>query len=383
MKLKQIQNDFVVEEKIKIPKKEGDYSYFWLTKTNWTTIQAINKISKQCRVSIKRFGWAGNKDKHGTTKQLISAWKVPKENLEKVKLKDILIEYVGSGEERINLGDLKVNKFQVTVRDLTSTDINNINIQINLIKKYGFPNYFGEQRFGRGNTHLIGKEILKGNLENVVKLILTYTSNECTDATDSRVFITQNWGNWKKCIKTMPKWFGIEKSILNYLILYPNDFGGAFRKLPKKLKKLYIHAYQSYIFNKILSKMISKTSKHKKMKLKNMRISIPLQKVKISEKIELPGYETQIKKDRASLILKSILKKENILLEDFKCKRIPELKSKGTKRDTFVKVKKLKVIKIDKDDLNKDKNKAKIEFELDSGCYATILIRNLFLKNIQ
>lgn len=382
MKLKQQAEDFIVEEKIKVPKGEGEYSYFWLTKTNWTTIQAIKKISDQCRVSSKRFGWAGTKDKVGITKQLVSAWNVSKEDIEKISLKDITIKYAGSGSERINLGDLKSNKFELILRELNKEDIKEINNQVTVIKKYGFPNYFGEQRFGRGNTHLIGKAILKGDLEKAAKLIISYTSNESKDATDARLFAKENWGEWKEILKKMPKWFGIEKALVNYLIKYPNDFGGAIRNLSKKLLKLYIHAYQSYLFNKILAKMVSETSKHKKMKLKNMRISIPQQKTSVPYQLELPGYATKLKNDRYSKILKNLLRRDRIFLKDFKCKSMPELKSRGTSRDTFVKVKGLRISNFEDDELNKNKKKAKITFTLDPGCYATILIRSLFLRNL-
>jgi len=384
MKIKQQVDDFIVEEQIDVRKsKEGEYVYFWLEKKNWNTTKAIKDISRLSRVSIKRFGWAGTKDKTGITKQLVSVWKVDPEVLEKIKLKDIEIKIKGRGDKRINLGDLKGNKFRIIIRDLTQNNLNFLEKQLNFTKKYGFPNYFGEQRFGRGNTHLIGKEIIKGRIQRAVKLILTYQSNESEESKKARDFAEENWGKWSEIIKQMPKWFHIEKAILNHLIQHNNDFAGAIRTLPKKTLKLYVHAYQSYLFNLALSKIISQTSKNKKVKIRHMKVCFPLGQFRVPKKIPLVGYNTKLKGDVCSKILRSVLKREEVKLEDFKCKRIPELKSEGTERETFVKFDKLRMGKAEKDELNSKKKKLMLRFELPSGSYATVLIRSLFVEDLR
>ena len=111
------------------------------------------------------------------------------------------------------------------------------------------------------------------------------------------------------------------------------------------------------LFNLILSKIISKTSKNKKIRIRSMRVWFPLGTFKVPKKLALPGYETKLKNDVCSNILKSLLKKEEITLEEFKCKRIPELKSEGTERETFVKPLNIKIKKLEKDELNPKKKK--------------------------
>ncbi|UCD03992.1 MAG: tRNA pseudouridine(13) synthase TruD [Candidatus Woesearchaeota archaeon] len=384
MKIKQQVDDFKVEELIDIKEsKEGDYTYFWLEKKNWNTTRAIKQISRKCGVSIKRFGWAGTKDKTGVTKQLVSVWKIEPKILKNIKLKDIEISIKGRGNKRINLGDLKANRFNIVIRGLTDDNLSILENQIKFVKKHGFPNYFGEQRFGRGNTHLVGKEIIKGRIQRAVKLILTYSSTESEEGKKARKFAEEKWGKWSEIIKIMPKWFHIEKAILNHLIQHENDFAGAIRCLPKKTLKLYVHAYQSYFFNLILFKILSETSNNKKIKIKGLGVCFPLSKFKVPKELPLPGYETKLKSDACSKILKSLLKKEEIELEDFKCKRTPELKSEGTKRETFVKPLKLKVGKMEKDELNSKKKKISLKFDLPSGSYATVLIRSLFLEDLR
>lgn len=147
MRVKQIPQDFYVEEIIKLkPKKAGDYTYFWLIKTNWTTMRAVQQIARACRVSKRRFKFAGTKDKVAVTKQAVSAFKVEPETLEKIRLKDIEIKIIGKGDEQISLGDLKGNKFEIIVRDLTDKDLKDFDKRVREIKR-GFPNFFGPQRF--------------------------------------------------------------------------------------------------------------------------------------------------------------------------------------------------------------------------------------------
>ena len=350
MEIKQQTSDFLVEEIIDYEIDEkGEYTYFWLTKENWTTMRAVSIIAKLCRTSHKRFKFAGTKDKFAITKQLVSAWKIEPEQLEKIKLRQIEIKVIGKGKTPISLGTLKGNKFEIIIRDLSGKEIINIKNNYEKIKKRGFVNYFGGQRFGKGNTHLIGKEILKGNLEKAVKELVLFTGkNEAKESQEARKLARKNWGRWKEIINKLPRHLNIEKAVLNHLIKEPNDFAGALRKVPKTLRKLYVHAIQAFIFNSALKESGIREGE-----------------------IEIPGYETKLGKDKYSQNVKKILEKEKIKLEDFKCKRMPELASKGEKRKIIIKPKRFKV-KI-------EENTAKLQFELAKGSYATVLINHLLV----
>lgn len=318
--------------------KQREYVYFWLKKRNYTTIRAIQAISRALRVSKKRIGFAGNKDKNAITKQVISIWRVPKENVERLRLKDIELEYIDSGEERICLGDLKGNQFEIIVRG--KYDKETVLQRVKEVEK-GFPNYFGEQRFGvAGNTHLIGKGIVKGDFEKAVKELLLKGKKD------------PNWKDWKAMIKNTPKYQSMEKAILNWLINYPNDFAGAIRVLPKNTRRIFVHAYQSWFWNKALEK-----SK------------------KVKKELPIPGYETKLGRDEFSKNIRELIKKDKITLQDFKCKRMPELASLGEFRKSFIKPQKLKVVT--------DKDMIKLCFNLEKGVYATTLLKEIFGEKLE
>ncbi len=317
-KIKTIPEDFIVKEINKLKyNNNGKYSYYLLKKKNYTTIDAIDVISKKLNIKSKYVNFAGTKDKLAITTQHISIKNGPKKDL---KLEDIELKFLGKGNERLNLGNLKANDFIITARNLKKKKINNLkNNYKKLIKN--IPNFFDEQRFGiNKNNHIIGKYIIKKEFNKACELI---------------------------------------PEVKNYLNKEPNDFIGALRSLNKNILRIYIHSYQSYLFNKTVDEYL---------------------KLKPTKNIKLPiiGFGTKIHNKELKNIINRILKKENISFHDFIIRQIPELTSEGNERDLFVNIKNFKIETIEKDELNKGKYKVKLKFTLDRGSYATNVIKYLF-----
>jgi tRNA pseudouridine13 synthase len=376
-KIKVIPEDFLVEEitpegeVLELNKEEKteianiqeakEYIHFTLKKYNWDTIRAIKEISKRLRVSRKRFGFAGTKDKRAITLQRVSLWNKKIEDLMKVKIKDIEIKNPTYEKERINLGNLWGNRFTITIRDISSGSKKEIKKGIDSTLKElnsKIPAFFGIQRFGiqRPITHLVGKEILKRNFKKALMLYLSKDfSDENEEAREARKFLSKT-ENFREALKKFPKHLGYENAMLNHLAQVPTDYIGALRRLPKKLRWLFIHAYQAYIFNKALSTYIREG------------------KTRV-EKLPLVGYETK----ELDEVTQKILKEEGISPEDFKIKEMPEMSSKGESRKTFFEIKDFKIISIEDDDLHEKKKKAIIQFSLPKGSYATVLLRE-FIK---
>lgn len=372
-RIKQIPEDFIVEEInpegniLEIGKSgnftreqiSGEYLHFTLQKRNWDNILAIKEISKRLGISYKRFGFAGTKDKRALTTQRVSVRDVSGENLKKVNINDITIGNFEYGNEGINLGDLWGNRFAITIRDL-KCDREILEVRIKAIMgeiASGVPNFFGVQRFGttRPITHLVGKEILGGNFENAVMIYLIKNFEEETEETRKAREFLRETNDFKEGLKIFPKYLSYELAILNHLVKKPADFVGALRKLPKKLRWMFVHAYQGFIFNKALSDYISRGI--------------------IVEKLPLVGYETGIDE-----ITNEILDDEKITMEDFKISAMPELSSKGIYRDCFVEVRDFEILNISDDELNTGKKKIILQFSLSKGNYATTVVRE-FMKN--
>ena len=342
-KICSIKYNFIEILKDTIPKKRKEHLHFTLVKRNWTTLRAISEISKKLRISRKRFGFAGTKDKKAITAQRVSVWNVSIEQLKKVKIKDILIKEFEYSDKRIRLGDLYGNRFTIVIRN---PDLSKVKEIENVLKK-PIPNFFGPQRFGiqRKVNHLIGKQLLLGNFEGAVMLLITKQEGK----NEAREFAAKHWGEWKKILKVWPKNLGVEAAVLNYLVKYPKDYANALRRLPKNLRKMFVHSYQSWVFNKTLAKALKRDIKVKK--------------------IPLIGYKTQLSGEIGEII-KEILKEEQIKLEHFKMKRMPELAEEGDEREAFMFVEDFKLLKI-------RKNYIKIRFSLQKGNYATTVLSYL------
>lgn len=358
--------DFIVEE---IPKPiiPGDeYTIFWLEKFNWDVHRALKAIAKKLHIGIKRFGIAGTKDKRALTRQRVSVWRIEPEELEKIDIKNIKLYGFEKSAERINLGDLEGNKFTITIRDIDLSK-EELEKRLNLIfseLKNGIPNYFGPQRFGevRKITHLIGREMLKNDFENALKIYLYKVfENESEDSKTARNFLNENWNKegFKKALELFPKRLKYERSMIDYLYKYPTDYAGALRRLPKKLRKMFLNAIQADIWNKAVEEY-----------LKNNKLE--------QQKVPLVGFDTQLNEEnKIHKIILKILEENNIKLEEFLMKSMPELKCSGSERYLILMPNDLNIIEIADDELNEGKRKAKISFVLPPGSYATVVLNEI------
>ncbi len=324
-KIKQVPEDFIVKEISNIRTSDkGDYSYFILKKRDYTTLKAIKIISDKLRKPIKHFGFAGNKDRVAVTEQNIS---IKNTNIKDLKSKDTELKYIGKSNNPISLGDLEGNGFIITIRNLNKKDIEKTRKKTK--NKMLMPNYFGEQRFSK-NNYLIGKAIIKKEFKKALEIILKHEGY-------------------------------IEEPVKEHIKKNKKDYIGALRRINKKLLKLYIHSYQSYLWNQAAKKYIELT------------------KNKGNIKVPIIGFGLEeIKDKKLKKIIDNIIKKEKISARDFVIHQLPELSSEGDNRDLFTEIKDPKIINTNKDELNKSKQKITMSFSLRKGSYATEAIKYLF-----
>ncbi|MBN1159655.1 MAG: tRNA pseudouridine(13) synthase TruD [Candidatus Diapherotrites archaeon] len=332
----------------------GDQLILKLVKEKWDTLFAIKKLSKQLGFGEARIGYAGTKDKYALTSQRISIWEPDLEKLKQMKIKDIYLYPLEYSNERIKLGDLKGNLFKITIRKIPKE--RKIEFNLNLL-----PNFFGPQRFGSGRaiTHEVGRKIITGNLKAAVLDYIAETSeNEMPEIQEARnkMKALLEDQDYKEAIKICPTQLKHELTLLHHLSENYRDYGGALRKLPRKLTKMFIHAYQAYLFNQILSEYL---------------------KTDINYDVEaiIPGYKSEYSGGKLGKIERKVMKKSGITFEDFKIGKMPEFGSEGLKRKLFMTVNDFKVENISEDETNQGFNKATITFWLEKGSYATLVTK--------
>ena len=163
------------------------------------------------------------------------------------------------------------------------------------------------------------------------------------------------------------------KEVKYYLQKNKTDFIGAIRELPTKIIMLYLHSYQSLLFNKLLNNHIKENYQYKSIKTNFGELLFPIGNTK-QIKLPLIGFETKEK-----LEVNNILKKENINLRDFIIKQLPNLSQSGQLREGFKKISNLIISDLEDDELNKNKKKIKLNFSLSKGSYATLVVKALLL----
>jgi tRNA pseudouridine13 synthase len=255
-KLRSVPEDFIVEE---IPLEKGGttgpYLICNLTKTNWELQHAVKEIAKRLGISHRRIGWAGTKDRNAITKQRISIYDVTAERVAEVRLKDLVLEPVGTSNESLLLGDLQGNRFDILIRDADSPDLAGRVENITKTASEGIPNYFGIQRFGalRPVTHEVGKWILKGDYEQAVVTYVGMAFPAESEATRTVRSAFMESRDIETALHRFPVQLSFERSMLHHLQGHPEDYAGALLELPPKLLSMFVSAFQSYLFNCALS----------------------------------------------------------------------------------------------------------------------------------
>ena len=355
-------DDFVVNEiPVQPPHNStGEYTHFTLEKSNWETAGAIFAIARAIGVSRERFSYAGNKDKRALTTQRVSAWRIEEDRLREIKINGIQLYDFDRSDFRLNTGNLKGNKFRIVIRrpSLHEQSIATvIRAACEQIKSNGVPNYFGYQRFGtiRPNTHLVGRELVKGNLEeSVLEYLGRPFDTEPEDSREARRYLDET-RDYQSALKRYPQRLTYERMMLTELTRNPEDYAGALRRLPKTLRTLFVHAYQAFLFNRTLSRMLE------------------LEEDCRRESLPLIGYRTKLTGGVASGIQRSLLQEDGVTTDSFRIRPLPELSSTGDERPAFLDVN--PTVRVD-EQRNGDIT-VTAEFELPPGSYATTVIREL------
>ncbi|MCQ1536340.1 tRNA pseudouridine(13) synthase TruD [Methanosarcina sp. KYL-1] len=402
--LRQEVEDFIVKEITNREEgKEGKYLILEITKRDWDTHHFTRSLAKILQISQKRIGVAGTKDKRALTTQKISIFDLDASEIERVRLKDIELKVLGRSKKSVELGDLTGNEFIITIRNIDTpvpeTKALLAKATEEILTAGGVPNFFGVQRFGavRPVTHLVGKAIVEGSFEKASMMYIAEPFPEEPEETKKARQFVKETRDFKEGLKTYPLRLGHERAMMNHLIANPDDFAGSFLVLPKNLYRMFVHAYQSYIYNIILCRRIerglplnqavdgdvvcfrneaglpdsSKTEKVTSETVSAMNRLIKRGRAFITA--PLPGFKTEFASGIPGEIEQEVLEEFKVPLEGFNIEEIPEMSSKGTRREILLQVE--PKFEVSEDELNPGKSKAVLEFMLPKGSYATTVLR--------
>ena len=383
--IKMTPEDFQVEEiPVEIPvNPNGKYLILRIRLMNWETNHFVSYLSKVLSISRKRITYCGTKDKRAVTTQFFC---INILGIHQFNIKDCEILESFRSDRMLSLGDLRGNRFSIRVQ--SDIDENIVMERYTSTKEHGgFWNYFGEQRFGsvRANTDIVGKKLLKDGVEAAVR---EYLYDPDIDLEQYRVNLGKTW-DYAAGIKEYPEHLQFERAMMNSLV-HEENYALAFDTLPKNLKMMFVHAYQSRIFNRIIDlrkemmehpetavtgdyvspcDSLSNINEDQIIKVDSFNLDHINRMIKsgnVSLVAPLVGYLTPEIDGIPGEIVQKALDEEDVRREDFDIPGMKEFSSTGTFRAIQFRPVDLSI------------SDGWIRFSLGRGMYATTLIKQIF-----
>jgi tRNA pseudouridine13 synthase len=254
MKVKCRPEDFRVEELADVRCDGGPFALYRLTKESLGTPEAIDAICHAWRLRREAVGFGGLKDRHAITTQFVSIDSGPRRAL---RQKSFSLEYLGQAAREFTSKDIVANRFEIALRDLAPPDAEQIVRELPSAIADGVPNYFDDQRFGSvgESGDFVARPWCLGDYERTLWLAIAETNeHDRGDVRDEKRAFRDQWGNWPACRRATVR--PVSRAIFERLCRQPTDFRGAFVRIPQPDRRMYLGAFQSALWNRVLAETI-------------------------------------------------------------------------------------------------------------------------------
>jgi len=297
----------------------------------------------------------------------------------------------------VQIGDLLGNRFTILLRDIDVSLDKALEVAEE-VQSSQLLNYFGIQRFGiaRPNTHIAGKHLVKRDFEGMIRSILCMPGEyENQELLDARAELAESLTPTEKIIDVFPKDLHYERTVMDELMKHPGEFKRAVTRIPSRILTLMVHAYQSYLFNRLLSTRVKSGMSHVIPELGDFLIALDethsgrdswlfvtettleerrqqVIDMKYTLALPSPGYATHLPPTKQSEMMKEILTAEGITFKDFRNPQMRSIDAPGGLHRTSIALSDWEASIQDEGLL--------VKFILRKGSYATVVLREL-MKN--
>jgi len=383
--IKECPEDFRVEEvPLYDPCGEGTHLYFRVTKTGIPTPAAVARIARHMNVRPDEIGFAGLKDAQALTTQMMSLEHADQRRLAAFSDPAIKVEVVARHGNKLRAGHLAGNRFILRIRDLAAEQaLAPAGAILAVLSRRGVPNYFGPQRFGaRGDTAVLGEMLVKGNLDEFIAIYLGRPQK--TDPEDCRAARDAfDGGFFLRALDRWPRHYADERRALA-AYKKRQHAGPAVAAIDKRMKRLYVSAFQSAIFNEVLSRrlqtldkvfvgdMAQKTDTGGVFRVEDAAVEQPrAERFEISPTGPIPGYRSDLATGEPGQIEQAALEKFGVTTETFRA--VAAIGAKGARR----------ALRFNPGSATLTPGRdargdfLELSFSAPSGCYATAVLREL------
>lgn len=374
-RVSEIINESIITDTSPIQDSSHRYPLYILEKKGIDSHHALLEIRKDLGLELRVMGM---KDAKATTRQYASSiqvYNIPKQQI--CKTKHTSLKLNGFTTKPLGKESLLGNDFLVTIYDAKHSEMSEFKTEVEKV-----ANFYGLQRFGseRLVTHLVGREIIKRNFKKAAELLLSYTTEYDSEMSKEIRQKSLDQKNYRNILKHLPRGMDIEYQLINAFINGKEPVS-ALRSISINIRRLFIHAYQAYIFNRCLSNAIINGENILRCsggdlcfelegpltfgKIRKFNPTTDLD-ARVIPAVRLAGYSFQPGKGRFELITKKIMNEENVTPRDFYIKEMQELSNQGGFRQASLCCRDFSY-----------KGSLVLSFKLPKGSYATTLLREI------
>ena len=387
MKIKQRPEDFVVREGYRFePDPQGSVWVYRMDKQKVSTLQALERISKDFAVRRRDLSICGLKDKQGRTEQLVGVLGGALGESEVVQSGDLRLKLLGRTAHPLSSRNITANRFEVTVRDLSAEEAERVPESVAEVERTGVVNYFDSQRFGflKHGQGFLARHLLRGDWEAALKAFLA-TPSELDRSDDAKVkaFWREHWGEWQL---RAPQEAGKRYApVLRRLREDPRDFKGAFLHIDRRLRMMALFELQSFLWNEGVKRYLgARVAAAEMIGLRYQAGALTFPRAlppELREELWLRTFpllapDSSLDDAQVRDAALGALRAQGLLLEQLRVPDAP-LFFKHEERPLFVRPGKLRVHPPRRDELNRGRLKLNLSFTLPPGAYATLVVRRV------
>jgi tRNA pseudouridine13 synthase len=386
VKLKRLPEDFQVEELTQLSPTGGAYALYRLAKRGIGTPEVIDAILRRWHIPRHRVSYGGLKDKHALTRQYLTVQSGMSRGLKDAQFE---LVYLGQVDRAFTPKEITGNRFCIVLRDLSEGAVTRAVDALPAVRRDGLPNYFDDQRFGSlgQSNEFIGASWCKGDYERALWLALADPhEDDRADEREQKRLLREHWGDFRACKQALAR--SNRRSIVTYLADKPPDrpdYRGAFARLNVDMRGLYLSAFQSFLWNRMLARTIESCVPAEKIVPVPLRMGpVPFfreleagqREALLATELPLPSSRLHLSEGPTLDLIKATLADTGLELRQLRVKYPRDsFFSKGF-RTGLAPVSDLDHA-VAADELYDGRRRLTLRFSLPRGSYATILVKRL------
>lgn len=251
--IKQRPEDFLVEEiPLYTPAGQGEHVYLLIEKRLLSTFEMVDVVARHFGVHRSAVGYAGLKDKHAVTRQVVSVHVPGRSAADFPDLRHdkVAVLWADQHVNKLRRGHLSGNRFSIRIRGVGVAAALTAAKVLGRLSRTGVPNRFGEQRFGHLQTnHLIGRALVQEDFKAALDLMLGPDDSHPASQAESRRAYAE--GRFADALHLMPRSLGTEREALRHLARGA-EARRAMLGVRRESRGFFLSAMQSAVFNAVL-----------------------------------------------------------------------------------------------------------------------------------